>query len=129
MSSAGDFSYIKVSRKKRAIVDDHENVATFGTRSIIKQYTVDDFIHFNEQIEKKSIPKYDGNPNTFGDPDPSVKVKSYTIPLNSAPYFDQTKYIDKSVQPSVHFAFDYHRLRNAYLQDIWNCFQQTPNYR
>ena len=73
MSSTGEFSYIKVSKAKRAIVDDHENVATFGTKGIVKQYTVDDFIHFNEQIEKRHIPKYDGNPNTFGDPDPAAK--------------------------------------------------------
>ena len=129
MSSTGEFSYIKVSRTKRAIVDDHENVATFGTKSIVKQYTVDDFIHFNEQIEKRSIPKYDGNPNTFGDPDPTTKVKSYSIPLHSVPYFDQTKYIDKSVQPSVRFSFDYHRLRNAYPHDVYSCFQQTLDYR
>lgn len=65
-------------KKKRGIVDDHENMATFGTK-VGNQYTVDDFIRFNEEIENIRIPSYDGNPNTFGDPEPSASQNSLSL--------------------------------------------------
>ena len=111
-------------KKKRGIVDDHENMATFGTK-VGNQYTVDDFIRFNEEIENIRIPSYDGNPNTFGDPEPSASQNSLSLLIKPAPFFDAS-IGDK--EPSSKCSLDYHRLRRLYLTCPWCVCLETGHF-
>ena len=92
--------------KRNAIVNDYENVETFGITSQKDHMTVSDMLERNAQIEHRPISNYDGNPNSFGD-------EEYLAPLvvlNPKPLYPT----DSSIIAQKRFSFDYDKLISCF---------------
>ena len=106
------------------IVDDHENELTFGTNHADQQYSVEEIMQKNAMIEHQMISQYDGDGNEFGDV--HVTEREELLAVNPKPYFlEQDSHVhpissssSSSSSSSKLFAFDYERLRNAYLTQL-----------
>lgn len=93
--------------KRNAIVNDKENLETFGVTTKQDHLSVADMMRMNAEIEHREILKYDGNPNSFGE----VEEEKKLIEVNLKPLYHMSQ---TTQSQSKAFSFDYCKLVNCF---------------
>lgn len=96
--------------KRNAIVNDGENLETFGMTSKKDRMTVEDMIQANARIENRKILKYDGHPDSFGEIEDEIAL----IEINPRPIYKCQS--TSTIKP---FSFDYNQLVNCFCYFVF----------